>query len=266
MSNPFHLSIRRPIPALFVLVIASLPVIAQADDEAFAADEAAVTSSPPPEQARAGSSGDPGVEYIPFRGLVVATEQGSTGEAAIEIDNRAERPLEITGIEHESERFTARIETIEPGQRYRLIATFDSRGFDGKAAEMLYLTTNRDRLAVPVHTAVIPRVYTFPRAIDMGKFPLSEIRGNPETARTVAQILMVYRKNTTDFEIEVTSDVPFLNIESEQGSDGDRWENTIWLDPERVQPGEINGTIFIDTNDPQVPKLEVPVTGQLLDR
>jgi hypothetical protein len=144
--------------------------------------------------------------------------------------------------------------------------TFEGKGPDGKVAEWLYLTTGSERIAIPVHTAVIPRVYTFPGAVEMGKFPLSHIRGNPESARSVAQILMVYRKNTTGFEIKVTSDVPFLNIESEQGSRGDRWENTIWLDPERVQAGEIKGTIFIETNDPKVPKLEVPVSGILLDQ
>jgi hypothetical protein len=144
--------------------------------------------------------------------------------------------------------------------------SFEAKGPDGKVAELLHLVTNRDRIAIPVHTAVLPRVYTFPSSVDMGKFDLSHIKGNPQTARTVAQILMVYRKNSTDFEIKVTSDIPFLKIESEQGPLGDRWENTIWLDPERVQPGEFKGTIVIETNDPEVPKLGVPVTGNLLDQ
>jgi hypothetical protein len=117
-----------------------------------------------------------------------------------------------------------------------------------------------------VHTEVAPKVYAFPSSVFLGNFYLSQIGGNPETARTMAQILMVYRKNTTDFEIKATSDIPFLRIESEQGPLGDRWENTIWLDPERVQPGDIEGTIVIETNDPEVPRLEVPVTGRLLDK
>ena len=95
---------------------------------------------------------------------------------------------------------------------------------------------------------------------------LCHVMGNPETTLSVAQILMVYRKNTSGFELKVASDVPFLKIESEQGPEGDRWENTIWLDSERVQPGEIKGTIVIVTNDPEVPKLEVPVTGVILEK
>lgn len=209
---------------------------------------------------------DPSLEFIPFRGVVVATEQGTTGVASIEIVNRDDQPLEITGTETSSTRFSAQVESVEPGQRYRLTVTFDARGQDGKVAEWLHLATDRGRVSVPVHTEVIPRVYAFPRAVDMGRFNLSDIRNNPQTAHTTAQILMVYRKNTTGFEIEVTSDVPFLEIESKQGPEDDRWENTIRLDPERVRAGEINGTIFIETNDPEVPELEVPVTGLLLDQ
>jgi hypothetical protein len=206
------------------------------------------------------------LEFVPFRGVVVATERGSTGEASTEIVNRDTQPFEITGIENPSTRFTAQIKALESGQRYRLTVTFEGKGPQGKVAELLYLVTNRGRIPIPVHTAVLPRVYTFPDSVFVGNFDLSQIKGNPQTARTMAQILMVYRKHTTDFEIKVTSNIPFLKIESEQGPQGDRWENTIWLDPERVQPGDIKGTIFIETNDPDVPKLEVPVTGKLLDK
>ena len=242
MSIQSYRSIPRLALAWALLILTSMPLFAQPD-----------------------AKRDLNLEFIPFRGVVVATERGATREASVEIVNRDAEPFEIVGIEHSSERFTAQIETIESGRRYRLTVTFEGKGPDGKVAEWLHLTTNREMIAIPVHTDLLPRVYAFPRSVSMGKFNLSHIRENPETARTVAQILMVYRKNTTGFEIKVTSDVPFLNIESQPGPQGDRWENTIWLDPDRVQPGEIEGTIFIETNDPEVPRLEVPVTGTLLD-
>jgi hypothetical protein len=100
----------------------------------------------------------------------------------------------------------------------------------------------------------------------MGRVALSVIRGNPDSARTMAQILMVYRKGEPGFEIKVRSDIPYLKIKSEQGPLGDRWENTIWFDAETAVPGEVNGKIIFETNDPQTPRLEVPVTGNLLDK
>ena len=258
MSKQILWSFLRLAPILIFVMSASMPVLAQSLEKQSATKQPTVSAS--------GAKHDSHLEFIPFRGVVVATERGSIGESSIEIANRDSLPIEISGIENTSERFTAQIETIEPGQRYRLTVTFEATGPEGKVAELLYLITNRDRISIPVHTAVIPRVYTFPSAVDMGKFPFSDIRANPETARTAAQILMVYRKNTTDFEIEVSSDIPFLKIESEQGPEGDRWENKIWLDSERVQPGKIKGTIVIETNDPEVPKLEVPVTGVILEK
>jgi hypothetical protein len=265
MNNPIHSSRIRLIPALFLLILASPPAFAQSVGKPTATGEPAI--SPPAERQPAPDDNrDVNIEFVPFRGVVVAAERGSTRESSIEIVNRDAEPLEIAGIESSSSRFTAQIDLVEPGQRYRLAVTFEAKGPDGKVAEPLYLMTNRGRIAVPVHTEIIPRVYAFPTSVFLGNLYLSQIKGNPETARTMAQILMVYRKNTTDFEIKVTSDIPFLKIESEQGPQGDRWENTLWLDPERVQPGEINGTLVIETNDPEVPKLEVPVTGRLLDR
>jgi hypothetical protein len=265
MNFQFLLSSYRLIPVLIILVLIPSTLVAQSEPGTAAHGEQAVST---PAQSRSAPNVDPGLrlEFIPFRGVVVATEAGSTGKASIEIINQDARPLDIAAIEHSSERFTAALETMEPGRHYRLTVTFEGKGPDGKVAEWLYFKANGEKVGIPVHTEILPRVYAFPKSVDMGKFDLSHIKGNPQTARTVAQILMVYRKNTTGFEIEVTSDIPFLKIDSEQGPDGDRWENTLWLDSERVQPGEIDGTIFIETNDPEVPKLEVPVSGVLLDK
>jgi hypothetical protein len=244
--------LRLILASALLLLISQLAISQQAESQPAVEDPAATS--------------DLRLEFVPFQGVVVATVAGSTGVSSIEIINRGSEPLEITGAEHSNERFTVLVETIETGERYRLTVTFDAQDQEGKAAEFLYLLTNRGRVAIPVHTEVIPSVYVFPRSVYLGKFDLTDIRGNSETARTMAQILMVYRKNTTDFQIDVSSDVTFLKIESVQGPLGDRWENTIWLDPDSVVPGEINGTIVIETNDSEVPRLEVPVTGTLHDR
>jgi len=100
----------------------------------------------------------------------------------------------------------------------------------------------------------------------MGRYPISEIQSNPDMAKRRAQILMIYRDGATDFEITVSSDVPFLKISSERGPKGDRYENTIWIDPDLAKPGQIKGNIIIKTNDPDIPNLTVPVTGDLQPR
>jgi hypothetical protein len=208
-----------------------------------------------------------GIDYEPLPAIYVVAGRGTVKESSIEIINRKAQPLEILGIENPSERFTARVESLEPGRRYRFIVSLKGQGPGGDRRDIVSLKTNLESspvLRIPVNTRVREKVYTFPDSVFLGRFGLSEIRNQPELARQRAQILMVYRKATTGFEIKVASDIPFLRIKSERGPKGDRWENTIWLDPERAKPGEINGTISIETNDPEVPKLTVPVTGKLL--
>jgi hypothetical protein len=37
------------------------------------------------------------------------------------------------------------------------------------------------------------------------------------------------------------------------------------LNAELVKPGVLNGSIFIETNDPEFPRLKVPVVGKILE-
>ncbi|MBK5291869.1 MAG: hypothetical protein JJE04_09370 [Acidobacteriia bacterium] len=210
-----------------------------------------------------------GIAYEPLPVVFALAPRGTVKESFIEIINRKPEPLEITGIENPSTRFAARIETLEAGRRFRLTVTLKGEGPSGKQSHVLLLKTNLASapvLKIPVNTFVQEKVYTFPESVFLGRFGISEIKGKTQASRGMAQILMVYRKGRPGFDIKVTSDVPFLKIESELGPKGDQWENTIWLDAERAEPGEIKGTIFIETNDPDIPKLSVPVTGRLLPK
>lgn len=210
-----------------------------------------------------------GIEYSPLPVMHLVAARGTEREASIEITNRRAEPLEIVGLENPSKRFTARVETLEKGQRYRLVVILKGEGPAGRQRDVVELITtlaDAPSLRIPVNTLVREKVYTFPDTVFMGRYPLSEIQGKTGMASSRAQILMVYRKGTTGFEIKVTSDIPFLKINSEQGPKGDRWENTIWFDPEKATAGEIQGKIFIETNDPDMPRLEVPVWGDLQPR
>ncbi len=207
-----------------------------------------------------------GIKYDPLPAIFTRVTRGAVKEATIEITNRRPAPLKIGDIVNPSKRFTARVETLEEGKRFRLVVSLKGEGAAGKQHDILELKTNLEDapvLRIPVNTLVLEKVYAFPDSVFMGRYPLSEIRGDPGLARRRAQILMVYRDGTDQFQARVTSDVPFLRITSERGPKGDRYENTIWFDPEAAQPGDIKGNILIETNEPEVPRLVVPVTGQL---
>ena len=209
-----------------------------------------------------------GIDYDPLPAVFVVAPRGTVKESSIEIINRKPERLEIAGLENPSKRFAARIDAIESGQRYRLTVTLKGEGPAGKQSDTVLLKTNLKTapvLRIPVNTYVREKVYAFPDSVFLGRYGISEIRGNPQAARNMAQILMVYRTGTAGFEIKVTSDLP-LKIESARGPKGDQWETWIWPDPDRIEPGEIKGTISVETNDPDIPKLSVPITGNLLPK
>jgi hypothetical protein len=210
-----------------------------------------------------------GIEYKPLPAIFVVAARGAVREASLELTNTRSEALEIVGISNTSERFKARVDILEEGRRFRIVVTLKGEGPAGRKQEILQLKTNladAPVLRIPVNYRVRETVYSFPQSVFMGRYPLSEVAGNQELSRSRAQTLMVYRKETTGFEIKASSDIPFLRIESEQGPDGDRWENTIYYDVEKASAGEVRGTIFIETNDPDVPRLEVPVWGDLQPR
>ena len=207
-----------------------------------------------------------GINFEPLPAIFITVARGAVKEASLEITNRRPVPLKIGDIINPSQRFTTRVETLEQGKRFRLVVTLKGEGPAGKKQDVLELKTNLEDapvLRIPVNTWVREKVRTFPDSVFMGRYPISEIRDNSTVARKRAQILMVYRDGTDQFQARVSSDIPFLKITSERGPKGDRYENTIWFDPELAQPGDIKGNIIIETNEPEVPKLVVPVTGQL---
>jgi hypothetical protein len=208
-----------------------------------------------------------GIDFEPLPAIYAVAQRGQSKEASIDIINRKPEPLEIRGIENPSRRFTVRTETLEPGRRYRLIVTLKGEGPAGDRVDYVRIKTNRENdpvIRMPVNTRVRERVYTFPQSVFLGRYEIGQIKGDVQAAHAAGQTLMVYRKGIPGFRIKLTSDVPFLRFDSALGPNGDQWENSVWIDPEKAAPGDIRGSIFVETNDPEVPKLVVPVTGRLL--
>lgn len=210
----------------------------------------------------------PTVEISPAPAFFLATVRGVPKEAAVEIINHEKAPLRLGELQGAStERYTARLETIEAGVRYRLTVAMKPDGPRGKHTELLEVRTSSSRepvLRISVNTYLRERVYTFPEAIDMGAVRLSELR-DPRFAARIAQTLMVYQVGGKDFRATLRTDVPSLKLASERGPRGDRYETTIAFAPERVEPGPLAGEVVIETNDAQFPRVVVPVTGQVLE-
>jgi hypothetical protein len=207
----------------------------------------------------------PPVEVLPMRAAFLVGTRRTPATTSLEIVNREEHPIRIEGVEHARGAFTTRVETIEQGRRWRLVLSLLPDGPAGKRSERVTVRTTSHAaptVTILAHTYLRERVYTFPDTVDLGTLPLSALK---KDASRLAQTLMVYQVDGTDFHARLTADLPFLRLHSERGPKRDRFQATITVAPDEVKPGPIQGSISIETNDPAFPRLDVPVTGTILE-
>jgi Protein of unknown function (DUF1573) len=208
----------------------------------------------------------PPVEFRPHAALFVVGQRGKDVEApaegSIEIVNHQERPLRFTRIEYPEDRFSTRLDELEAGHRYRLTLTLNPNGPAGRHQDMILLHTDDGRrLRVAANTRLRERVYAFPEVVDLGEIPKAAIEANPAVLQAATQALMVYQLGGTKFRATFSTDIPGLRLTAESGPAGDRWQATVTLQPAVITAGPIRGSIIIETNDPEFPRITVPVTG-----
>jgi hypothetical protein len=209
----------------------------------------------------------PPVSVEPRPVVFLVASRGEELSKAIDLVNHEESPLAITEVRHPTDRFSTTVETLEDGRRYRLHIAINPSGPGGKHTESIGIKTTSlalPEVGVTVNSYLRERVYTFPESVDLGTIRLADLQREPDALRRLSQELMVYSYGARDLRIETHSALPFLGIAAEKGPLGDRYQITISLRKEKMTSGSINGSIEIRTNDPDVPRLMVPVTGRVI--
>jgi len=203
----------------------------------------------------------PAIQLSPMPALFVAGQRGRGNRAALEIVNHEPEPLHIEKVEHPTERFTTQLETLKRGQRYRLTLILNPDGPSGKTTGTIQIRTSSKRmplLKVDANTYLYERVHAFPDAVDFGRLRAGD-------AGEAAQNLMIHQEGRSDFKVQMSTDVPGLSLKWERGPRGDRYQAEISLISEKIRVGSIKGSIFIDTNDREFPRVVVPVYGQIVE-
>ena len=209
----------------------------------------------------------PPIEFEPYPAFFIATHAGESKTSSLQILNHRDEALVLTSAESHSNRFSTKLVTLEAGKRYRLDLTLDGNADAGRRSEEIILHADpalQRPLVVQANTIIREPVYHFPDSVDLGALPLKIARDN-NMVKSLSQVLMVYRPNTSGFEIEASVDLDYVDLRSEPGPDGDRYQLTLTLIPEKVAPGKIDGFVRINTNDLEFRVIEVPVTGYILE-
>ncbi len=179
----------------------------------------------------------------------------------MEIINHEASAVTVQLKERATSSVNATLETVRSGYHYRLKLALNPNGPVGKNSHTFTLATSNPRtpaINVTAHSYLHERVYTFPDVLDLGSLGLKQITANPERFQ---QTLMVYQRGGTDFQVQLRTNLPFLQLHSERGPKGDRFQIAITFIPGKLPAGDVRGTVTIETNDPEFPKLEVPLRG-----
>lgn len=207
------------------------------------------------------------VEVSPRPAMFASAVRGDRKTAEVELVSHEPEPLRIERVESASPRFMAHVDELERGRRYRLRITTRPDAPIGRAQELILVhTSSRSTpvLRITAFTNVHERVYTFPDAVELGAIRHADLVRDPDLAARLAQTLMVYQVGGTAFEARFRTELPNLTVTAARGPKGDRWQATVRLSG-APRAGPIAGTIVVDTNDPEFPRVEIPVRGTILE-
>jgi hypothetical protein len=112
---------------------------------------------------------------------------------------------------------------------------------------------------VTANTYLYERVHAFPDVVDFGTL-------RPSDVGHAAATLMVHQEGGSDFQVQLSTNVPGMGLRSERGAKGDQYQVEVTLSPDKIPVGPIKGSIYINTNDPKFPRVIVPVSGQIVER
>ena len=208
----------------------------------------------------------PLVEVLPYPAAFFSVFCDEPAEQTIRILNRDDAPLSISRMEKVGEHFTARLREVRPGREYQVIVAVPPGGEPGRHQEALFLHTGPPA-QLPVRIAVnilIKRdVYVNPEAVDFGEVRLDEIRRSPSLLDLLTQTFLVKRRGGP-FEIRsLRSDLSVLRIAKSPDGASRTFRFDVALDPGRLERSTLSGSIRLETSDPGVPEIIVPVRGVL---
>lgn len=205
----------------------------------------------------------PPIEFVPYEVILLSTQRGQPKAATVEIVNHESEPLKILHAECNVARFDCDLAAVEPGRRYRLTVTLKGEGPGAQQIDTIVLpTSSRDHplLEIKAFSKIRDRVYAFPDGIDLDTVSADYLKVHPQMVGFLTQNITVFQVGGKDFRISVDTDVPFLRASIHTSPQfTDRAGVRVTVDPTKLKSGPVKGSITISTNDPEFPKLSIPV-------
>ena len=208
----------------------------------------------------------PPIELQPMGAAFFSVFTDERAEQVLQVVNHEPRPLRLHKLEPAGSHFTAAMREIERGRRYELRVSVPAGLAPGRFMEMLAVHTDspsRPVIRIPVNVLVKADLYVNPELVDFGHVPADAVQRNPALAKLLTQTVLVKHRERP-FEIrQVTTDVAGLNIRVSPGGSQVTHQIDVSLAAAPLTPRPLTGTIRLLTSDPDVPRVFIPVRGQI---
>lgn len=199
----------------------------------------------------------PPVEVLPYPAVFLSGFRDEIITKTADIVNNDLTPLKILGFSGAGSRFDAAIRTVEEGRRYRIEVQLKSDAPIGQSQELIQIRTDHPRcpvIKVPVDVFVKDEVYVDEDPVDLG-----EIVSGTNSSET-----FLLRKRRGPIKIvSIASDRPYLRVAHADTASANTHKFSVDVLADKVESGPVSGTIFIRTDDPGFPEVQVRVQGNV---
>jgi hypothetical protein len=167
-------------------------------------------------------------------------------------------PIHARSVVPGGSNFTATIQPVQDGKRYQLNVASNPALKPGhylQTVKVLTDSTIQPEVSIELDLTVYPKVFASPNSILMPPLPITSEVGTITWP-------MIYIRKVREQGLKVKSystTLPFLKLEMITETEGQVYKIRLTLDTTKIKPGEFKGKVRVETNDPEVPILEVPI-------
>lgn len=185
---------------------------------------------------------------------------GSSSSNSFYLYNPQSKPIHVKTVVPGGNDFTAAIETLQDGKRYQLTVASNPALKPGHYAQTIKALTDSPTqpvISIEVDLTVYPKVFASPTSIIMPTLPVAS-----DLAAINWPMIYVRRLREPGLKIKsYSSTLPFLKLELLTETENQVYKIKLTVDSSKIKPGEFKGKVRIETNDPDVPFVEIPIQG-----
>lgn len=195
----------------------------------------------------------------PTNNWIASTISGDPVATRIYLYNNDPTPVRIKNVNPGGKSFAVGVKPIEDGKRYEVVVATDPALKPGKYKQTAIITTDsKTSPEVPVYLdlTILPKVITMPTEIRMPQLPTVI-----DLASLTLPKIHVRKARGGGLVIKsVKSTVSFVTPILKAQQEGRFYTVELVLASlKKMDAGEVNGKIIIETNDEEHPTIEVPI-------